>query len=31
VVIFLLIIVGFVALNIRKRRKPKTAEKIELD
>jgi len=31
VVIFLLIIVGFVALSIRKRRKPEKPEKIELD
>jgi hypothetical protein len=31
VIIFLLIIVGFVALNIRKRRQPKKPEKIELD
>jgi preprotein translocase subunit SecG len=31
VIIFLLIIVGFVALTIRKRRKPKKPEKIELD
>jgi type V secretory pathway adhesin AidA len=31
VVIFLLIVVGFVALNIRKRRKPEKPEKIELD
>lgn len=31
VVVFLLIIIGFVALMVRKRRKSKTPEKIELD
>jgi PEGA domain len=31
VIIFLLIMVGFVALTIRKRRQPKTPDKIELD